>query len=75
MIEAPIPFNANGSLSYSIHTGGETREVTVDVPDNYMLEIEQLGRCILDKEGPYVSHDFSLKNARAMDKILKAIGY
>ncbi len=75
MIEAPIPFNSNGSLSYYIHNSDGRREVTVEVPDNYMLEIEQLGRCILDKEEPYVSHEFSLKNARAMDKILKAIGY
>ncbi len=74
-IEAPVPFNAKGSLKYYIHAGGETKEVTLEVPDNYMLEVEQLGRCITDREAPFVSHEFSIKNARAMDKILACIGY
>lgn len=75
IIEAPVPFNASGSLKYYIQAGKKTREVTVEVPDNYMLEVEQLGRCILAQEKPYVSHEFSIKNARTMDKILKAISY
>ena len=51
------------------------REITVTAPDNYMLEIEQFGRCITDSENPRVTHEFSLCNARVMDRILKEIGY
>jgi hypothetical protein len=40
-----------------------------------MLEVEQLGRCIIDGEQPYVSHEFSIKNARTIDKVLASMGY
>lgn len=74
-IEAPIPFNFEGTVEYYIHKNGNTKEVIVEVPNNYMLEIEQLGRCITDGESPYVSHEFSLKTARTMDKVLASMGY
>jgi hypothetical protein len=45
------------------------------MPNNYMLEVEQLGRCIIDGEQPYVSHEFSIKNARTIDKVLASMGY
>lgn len=68
-------FNEDGELSYNIRTGvvQETKKVTA--PQNYRLEVEQLGRCITDGETPYVSHEFTLRNARTMDRILKEIGY
>ncbi|MGB8451471.1 MAG: Gfo/Idh/MocA family oxidoreductase [Anaerocolumna sp.] len=74
-IEAPVPFNESGTLKYYIHTNEKTNEVTVEVPHNYTLEVEQLGRCIAGQEQPFVSHEFSLKNARTIDKILACIGY
>jgi predicted dehydrogenase len=74
-IEAPVPFNFEGTAKYYIHKNGETKEVAIEVPDNYMLEIEQLGRCITEGEQPFVSHDFSMKNARTMDRILASMGY
>ena len=48
---------------------------TVAVPQNYRLEVEQLGRCITEGETPAVSEAFSLANARIIDGILKCIGY
>ena len=42
---------------------------------NYRLEVEQLGRCILIGEEPHVSEEFSLMNARTLDQVLNAIGY
>ena len=48
---------------------------TVAVPDNYSLETEQLSRCVLTGEKPFVSKDFSLMAARVTDRILDAIGY
>ncbi len=74
-IEAPIPFNADGTVSYSVHKNGSKQEFTVEVPNNYLLEAEQLANCILNGDKPYVSHAFSLKNARTIDRVLKSIGY
>lgn len=74
-IEAPIPFNIDGTVKYYIHKNESIEEVTVEVPNNYMLEVEQLGRCITDGEKPFVSHEFSIKTARTMDKVLASMGY
>ena len=74
-IEAPIPFNIDGTVKYYVHKNGVKEEITVEVPNNYKLELEQLGRCITDGEQPYVSHEFSMKNARTMDKVLASMGY
>lgn len=74
-IAAPIPFNANGRLSYDIITGNKTTTYYIETPNNYKLEVEQLGRCITDDESPAVSHEFSVKNARAIDQVLDAMGY
>ena len=75
VIEVPIPFNAEGELTYYVKKGEDCQAVNVSARDNYCLEVEQLGRCILNGEQPYVTHEFSLQNARVMDKILKEIGY
>ena len=74
-IEAPISFNEEGTLAYYVKKEESCREITVTAPDNYMLEIEQFGRCITDGENPRVTHEFSLRNARVMNRILKEIGY
>lgn len=68
-------FNGKGDLSYRIGTEGQEQIKTVKVPHNYMLEVEQMGRCILEKERPYISNEFSMANSRTMDKILASIGY
>ena len=69
-------FNAPGTLSYRLQTFDGTCEVkTVEVPNNYCLEVEQLGRCITDGEEPGVSEDFSLALSRTVDRILKTIAY
>lgn len=48
---------------------------TIPTRHNYALEVEQLGRCIRNGETPFVSNEFSMRNARTVDKVLKAIGY
>lgn len=63
-------------MSYRLQTFDGIDEIrTIDVPHNYRLEVEQLGRCIIDGEKPAVSGTFSLANARIIDRILSAIGY
>ncbi len=74
-IEAPVPFNVDGIVKYYVHTKERIQEFTVEVPDNYQLEIEQLTSCILKGDRPHVSHEFSLRNARTMDRVLKSMGY
>ena len=54
---------------------GYKEEKTVMVPQNYRLEVEQLGRCITEGETPFVTESFSVANARIIDRILDTIGY
>ncbi|ROR31426.1 putative dehydrogenase [Mobilisporobacter senegalensis] len=75
IIEAPVQFNQEGEISYYIVKDGVREEYTVSTPNNYTLEVEQLGRCITDGEKPYVNHDFSIINARTIDRVLKDMGY
>lgn len=74
-LKSEARFNQAGQLSYTICVDGKEETKVVDVPQNYRLEVEQLGRCILEGEMPHVSHEFTLKNARLIDRILAKIGY
>lgn len=69
-------FNSPGELKYVVETfDGYKEEKVIMTPQNYRLEVEQLGRCITDGETPYVSEEFSVANARIIDRILEVIGY
>lgn len=69
-------FNAPGTLSYRLRTfDGRDELRTVEVPNNYCLEVEQLGRCIAGEETPHVTEEFSVALAETVDRILKKIGY
>jgi D-xylose 1-dehydrogenase (NADP+, D-xylono-1,5-lactone-forming) len=48
-------------------------EINIDCPDNYMLEVEQFGRCITEDEKPLISEKDSFGNASAIDEALKQI--
>ena len=74
-LEVPISFNAEGLQKWYLVTEEGKTEFEMQIPNNYMLEVEQLGRCILDGEKPHVSHKFSIGNAEAIDMILKSCGY
>lgn len=55
---------------------GREEMKTISVPQNYRLEVEQMGRCVEGKEEtPAVTRGFSLANARMIDAILEEIGY
>ena len=68
-------FNQCGELRYTLTIGEDSVVKTVSTPQNYRLEVEQLGRCITDGEKPHVSKEFTLLNASLMEKILDIIGY
>ena len=64
-----------GELSYTLITDAGEEVKTVTAPQNYRLEVEQLGRCIAEGEALHVSHEFTRMNARTLEKVLKEIGY
>ncbi len=73
-IVSDVEYNQSGELSYVINTEDSIITRNVTVPQNYSLETEQLCRCILNGEKPYISAEFSIKNAALMDRIFKEIG-
>lgn len=48
-------------------------EKKILVPQNYSLEVTQLGNCILHGDKPYISEEFSMKNAKLLDMLLGSI--
>ena len=74
-IHSPIQFNQPGEIAYTVIRDGKAETKTVAAKNNYQLEVEQLGRCIAGGETPHVSREFSMLEARTMDRILAEIGY
>lgn len=74
-IKSEVQFNQCGKLTYVVSLNGKEEQKVIDTPQNYRLEVEQFGRCILEGEKLHVSHEFTLKNARLMDRILQEIKY
>ena len=82
-IRSDVEYNQEGTLRYTIYARGgladgtPSGEITreVFVPQNYALEVAQLGRCILEGETPHITEEFSVKNAEVIDRVLAAIGY
>ncbi len=74
-IRSEVEYNQAGELQYRIFTGEGVTERKVSAPQNYSLEVEQLGRCIMGGEKPFITPEFSIKNAELIDKVLKEIGY
>lgn len=68
-------FNADGELVYTVTVDGKTEEKVVATPQNYRLEVEQLGRCITAGEKPWVTPEFTAANGRLLERILDCIGY
>ena len=74
-IKSAVRFNQCGDLSYTVCAEGVETVKTIVAPQNYRLEVEQLGRCILNGEAPHVTEAFTLRNSRVLQAILKKIGY
>ena len=76
ILSSETQFNQSGELTYTVTAQDGRKTVkTVTARNNYCLEVEQLGDCILHGASPLVSREFSLLNARVTDRILSAIGY
>lgn len=74
-IRSEVEYNQEGEVSYKIYTNDGVIERKVNNPQNYSLEIEQMGRCILNEEKPLITEEFSLKNAKLIDTVLSKIGF
>lgn len=74
-IRSDVRYNQEGKASYRIYNGENVTERTLDLPNNYALEFEQFGRCVLGEEKPHITREFSLKTAKLLDTILAEIGY
>ena len=74
-IHSLYEFNQCGEIPYTVLRNGVKETKTVPIPNNYMLEVEQLSRCVRTEEKPLVTKDFSLLAARTADRILAAAGY
>ena len=74
-LRSDVEYNQAGELSYTITVNGETTTRTVQVRNNYALEIEQMNRAIMGEEEIYVTKEFSLRNAKMIDGALASMGY
>ena len=78
-IRSEVEYNQEGEVSYRIVENAwsdkKVIERRISVPHNYALELEQLNQCILGNATPHITPEFSIKNARLMDKVFKEIGY
>lgn len=74
-IKSDVEYNQEGELSYTVCVNGKSEVKKVFAPQNYSLEVTQLGKCITDGEKPFVSKEFTLMNLRVLTKALEVIGY
>ena len=73
MIRVPFSFNYEGDAYIILETQDGTQTLPVNCPHNYMLEIEQFGRAVMDGEPPLVTPEFTLGNAVVIEEILRQI--
>lgn len=73
IIHVPVVFNAMGDTKIIMTNQSGTEEIKIDCPHNYMLEVEQFGRCILNSEKPLITYEDSIENAKVIDEALKQI--
>ena len=74
-IRSETEYNQEGAVSYKIYAEEGVIEREIQVPNNYGLETEQFSRCVAEGETPYVTPEFTLRNAELIDSVLKKIGY
>ena len=74
-IISAVEYNQEGKLSYTITAEGKSIVRNIDAPQNYALELDQLNACILNGDSPHITEEFSIKNMRLIDSVLKEIGY
>lgn len=74
-IWADMYFNQEGLSTFDVIKNYGRTHYEFNVRSNYTLEVEQLGKCILNGEKPHISREFSKTVATCIDMVLKEIGY
>ncbi len=74
-IRSEVEYNQAGELSYRIISDGKETTKTVTARQNYCLEVEQMTRVIEGKGEFFVTPEFSMRNAKLMDAVLREIEY
>lgn len=74
-INSFVEYNQAGELEYTIVADGIEMTRKVTARQNYALEVEQVNKAITGSEDLIVTPEFSMKNAKLMEEILKKIGY
>lgn len=74
-LRSEVEYNQAGALSYTITVNGATTTRTVQVRNNYALEIEQMNRAICGDETIYITPEFSIRNAKMIEEALASMGY
>src|SRR5665647_934464 len=73
IIEVPVNFNSKGTVKIILKKESGIEEINIDCPDNYMLEVEQFGRCIIKGEKTFLSLEDSYNNAKVIEEALNQI--
>lgn len=74
-IQSAVEYNQAGELEYSVVSDGKEIIRKVNARQNYCLEIEQMNKAINGTGQLIVTPEFSLKNAKLMEEVLRNIGY
>ncbi len=79
-IRSEVEYNQEGEMEFKVtvkKAGWErdTETVKLDSLSNYSLELTNMNKSIRGEETPLITEEFSLKNMRLLDEILKKAGY
>lgn len=74
-IVSPVEYNQTGTLTYEVIADGVKTVRTIEAPNNYKLEVEDLGNAIETGSTTLVTPEFSLKNANLLDQVLEEIAF
>ncbi len=79
-IRSDVEYNQEGDLCFTVTVKDENGDRTshtekVFSASNYSLELDQMNACIREKETPYITEAFSLRNMHLLDRILDLSGY
>ena len=70
------PFNNSGQIFFEVKkTAGEyfRKRIYFNVLDNYLFEVQEFSKAVLNEKAELISREDSLKNAKALDSIFKSL--
>lgn len=74
-ITSYVEYNQEGRLRFEVTNQESTREIEIDAPNNYMLEVDNLNLAIKRQAKPLIPPSFSIRNSELIDMVLNRIDY